>query len=82
MGILPLQFVDADGPDELGLAGAETISIGGISGIEPRGMVTVRAQGADGSTTEFDVRVRLDSPVEMDYYRHGGILPYVLRQLA
>jgi aconitate hydratase len=80
MGILPLQFADGDTLTGLGLTGEETIDIVGLdtfrSGEVPK-EITVRAGG-----TEFSARVRIDTPMEAEYFRHGGILPYVLRQLA
>jgi aconitate hydratase len=75
MGILPLQFLDGDTPASLGLTGREEFSISGIKNGEAR-EVTVRANG-----NEFTVRVRLDTPREREYFRHGGILPFVLRRL-
>jgi len=76
MGILPLQFVDGETPESLGLTGRESFSISGIENGEAT-EVTVRADDV-----EFRARVRLDTPRERDYLRHGGILPYVLRKLA
>jgi len=75
MGILPLQFADGESPESLGLTGRETFSISGVENGEAT-EVTVRADGK-----EFRARVRLDTPRERDYLRHGGILPYVLRRL-
>jgi aconitate hydratase len=75
MGILPLQFAPGDTPASLGLSGRETFSVAGVEGGEAR-EVTVRADDR-----EFRARVRLDTPRERDYYRHGGILPYSLRKL-
>ena len=75
MGVLPLQFVEGESPDSLGLSGRETFSITGVDDAEAR-EVTVRAD-----ETEFRARVRLDTPREREYLRHGGILPYVLRRL-
>ncbi len=75
MGVLPLQFLDGDTPDTLGLTGRETYSITGVENGEAD-EVTVRADDK-----EFRARVRLDTPRERDYLRHGGILPYVLRRL-
>ncbi len=75
MGILPLQFRDGETPASLGLTGRESFSIEGIENAEAR-EVTVRADD-----TTFTARVRLDTPRERDYLRHGGILPYVLRRL-
>ncbi|UCD23380.1 MAG: aconitate hydratase AcnA [Gemmatimonadota bacterium] len=83
MGVLPLQFHDGEGSDELGLDGTEVYSISGIAtGLEPGCDLHVVAQRKDRSSTEFDVLVRLDTAVEVEYYRHGGILQYVLRQLS
>jgi aconitate hydratase len=62
--------------------GSETIGIAGIAkGLQPGGAVRVSARRQDGGTLDFEVRVRLDTPIELEYLRHGGILPYVLRQL-
>ena len=83
MGVLPLQFEDGGSADSLGLLGTERFTITGIAkGLQPRGKVHVTAKGDDGKTTDFDVDVRLDTDVELEYYRHGGILPFVLRKLA
>ncbi|WP_019024305.1 MULTISPECIES: aconitate hydratase AcnA [unclassified Thioalkalivibrio] len=81
MGVLPLQFLPGDNAASLGLTGRETFSITGVNNGEAR-EATVTAVADDGERTTFNVRVRLDTPQEIDYYRHGGILPYVLRQLA
>jgi aconitate hydratase len=79
MGILPLEFLDGENADTLGLKGAEEFGIGGIrEGLAPGKVLTVTVRGG-GQARSFDVRCRIDSPVEVDYYRHGGILPYVLR---
>ena len=75
MGVLPLQFLDGDSPESLGLTGRETFSITGVENGEAR-EVTVRAVDK-----EFRARVRLDTPREREYLQHGGILPYVLRRL-
>jgi len=75
MGILPLQFLPGETPESLGLTGREEFSITGVDNGEAS-EVTVRADGA-----EFRARVRLDTPRERDYLRHGGILPFVLRRL-
>jgi aconitate hydratase len=81
MGVLPLQFQEGENAQSLGLDGTETYSISGLEGSEqlPR-TVTVRAE-KDGDTKEFIATVRIDTPAEEAYYRHGGILLYVLRQL-
>ena len=87
MGILPLQFLPDQTPGSLGLAGTEVYEIAGLGDILaegfPRGKeLTVRATRADGTPLEFRAVVRIDTPQELQYYRHGGILEYVLRQLA
>jgi aconitate hydratase len=80
MGVLPLQFKDGDSAASLGLTGKETFDIAGLGG-QPK-QVSVTATAEDGSKKEFQVRVRIDTPKEWDYYSNGGILHYVLRQLA
>jgi aconitate hydratase len=75
MGVLPLQFADGESRESLGLTGREEFSIVGIDDARAS-EVTVRADGL-----EFRARVRLDTPREREYLRHGGILPYVLRRL-
>jgi aconitate hydratase len=83
MGILPLEYPAGQDRTTLGLSGEETFSISGIAaGLNPRATVAVTARAADGRTTSFTALVRIDTPDEADYYRHGGILQYVLRQLA
>ena len=85
MGVVPLQFPAGQSAESLGLDGTETFSITGLTtlneGVTPR-TVAVRAQRADGSVVSFDATVRIDTPGEADYFRNGGILQYVLRQLA
>ena len=82
MGVLPLQFMGSDSRQSLGLTGRELFSVSGIAeGLTPGKILTVRGKRADGSEFSFDVRCRIDTPIEIEYYRHGGILPYVLRQL-
>jgi aconitate hydratase len=83
MGILPLQFLEGQSYQSLGLTGEEVFDVGDESApLEPRGKISVKATAADGRVTEFDVAVRIDTPVELDYYQNGGILPTVLRKLA
>ncbi len=83
MGVLPLQFLDGESVESHGLTGSETIDVDGLSeSLEPGQTVQIVATADDGSTKEFDVRVRIDTPVEVDYYRNGGILQTVLRTLA
>ena len=81
MGVLPCQFVGGQNAQSLGLTGRETFSFSDLQNAEAR-EVTVTAKADDGKITSFVVRVRIDTPKERDYYRHGGILQYVLRQLA
>jgi aconitate hydratase len=82
MGVLPLQFKPGDTAASLGLTGRETYDITGISGgPKPRQEVTVSVRREDGSTFSFQAIARLDSPIDVEYYRNGGILPTVLRQL-
>jgi aconitate hydratase len=81
MGVLPLQFAPGQNAQSLGLNGKEVYD---ISGLESGNVKTVKvsATGPDGRVVQFDARVRIDTPKEQEYYRHGGILQYVLRQLA
>ncbi|MBM4197646.1 MAG: aconitate hydratase AcnA [Gammaproteobacteria bacterium] len=80
MGILPLQFLDGQNTQSLGLTGSDTFDISGLSGgAASRVMVTARRED---SSIRFEARVRIDTPKERDYYAHGGIMQYVLRQLA
>jgi aconitate hydratase len=81
MGVLPLQFMPGDSAESLGLTGYETISIEGL-GDGGAKEVEVMATSADGSTKQFQARVRIDTPNEVEYYQNGGILHYVLRKLA
>ncbi|MEN8719699.1 MAG: aconitate hydratase AcnA [Oceanococcaceae bacterium] len=80
MGVLPLQFPEGESHESLGLTGLETFDIEGLA----RGAktVTVKATADDGTVTTFTAKVRIDTPKEWDYYQHGGILQYVIRQLA
>jgi aconitate hydratase len=81
MGVLPLQFQEGDSAASLGLDGSEQYTIRGISeGLEPGKVLQAQAQKADGSTVDFSLTARLDSPIEVEYYRNEGILQYVLRQ--
>jgi aconitate hydratase len=83
MGVLPLQFAAGETRETLGLTGFETYAIEGVkAAVGGTGKAKVRAVAADGKTKEFEVVVRIDTPQEAEYYRNGGILPYVLRQLA
>jgi aconitate hydratase len=83
MGVLPLEYPEGADRSTLGLSGEETFTIAGIAaGVTPRSTLAVTAKRADGTSVTFSAKVRIDTPDEADYYRHGGILQYVLRQLA
>jgi aconitate hydratase len=83
MGVLPLQFKNDETSASLKLTGTEAYSlVGAGAALKPRGDVTVRATAADGTVREFNVTARVDTPEELIAYRHGGILPYVVRQLV
>ena len=83
MGVLPLEFPAGQTSASLGLTGHERFDlIGSGALLTPRGTVTVRATTDDGGTREFIATVRVDTPEELTAFRHGGILPYVLRRLA
>jgi len=83
MGILPLQYLPGQNRESLGLSGRESYTISGIAGaLAPGKRMAVTARADDGAITAFEAICRIDTPVELDYYRHGGILQYVLRQLA
>jgi aconitate hydratase len=82
MGVLPLQFLGEDSVETLGITGNETYDLKGLEGeIRPQMQATLVIHRADGSTRETSVLLRIDTPIEVDYYKHGGILPFVLRQL-
>jgi aconitate hydratase len=81
MGVLPLQYKDGQNMQSLGLTGRERFEIVGLNQGAAK-VVKVIATADDGKKTEFDARLRIDTPKELDYYQHGGILQYVLRQLA
>jgi aconitate hydratase len=82
MGVLPLQFKDGDTRQTLGLSATDTFSIRGLAGLTPGQDVTVEVTREDGSQFSFTALCRIDTANEMEYYRHGGILHYVLRKLA
>ena len=83
MGVIPLEFTNGDTRQSLGLTGFETFDIDGMNDqMKPRATVTVTAKASDGAVRKFEARSRIDTPEEMQYYRHGGILPYVLRSLV
>ncbi|MEO2281379.1 aconitate hydratase AcnA [Pseudoalteromonas pernae] len=79
MGVLPLQFKEGEGHEELGLTGKETFDINGL--VDKASELEIVATDEEGKTTTFKVDVRIDTPKEWDYYKHGGILQYVLRQM-
>ncbi|ATJ86833.1 aconitate hydratase AcnA [Ralstonia solanacearum] len=82
MGVLPLQFKGNDSAQSLGIVGDETFDIEGLDGeIKPQQDVTLVIKRANGETKRAKVLLRIDTPIEVDYYKHGGILPFVLRQL-
>jgi len=82
MGVLPLQFLEGATRQSLGIDGTETFAVTGLPTLIPGGSLTVTATREDGSEVIFDALARVDSPVEIDYLRHGGILPMVLRQMV
>jgi aconitate hydratase len=82
MGVLPLQFKGSDSVQSLGITGEETYDIEGLGAdFKPQQEVTLVIHGKDGKTQRVPVLLRIDTPIEVDYYKHGGILPYVLRSL-
>jgi aconitate hydratase len=84
MGVLPLEFLDGATRQSLGLTGFETFEITGVPAAIETGskQVKVQATAGDGTSKTFEAKVRIDTPREVEYFRNGGILPYVLRQLA
>ncbi len=83
MGVLPLQFKGSDSAASLKLVGDETFDLNGITDdLKPQQDVTLTIRRSDGSTQQVALLLRIDTPIEVDYYRHGGILPYVLRELV
>jgi aconitate hydratase len=83
MGVLPLQFKDGGSAASHGLSGKERFSLTGLgSALTPRGELLLKIQSADGATREIPLLVRIDTPTELEYFKHRGILPYVLRQIA
>jgi aconitate hydratase len=81
MGILPLEFARGTTAKSLGLSGEETFTIRGLDKLQPQSTITVETMGAGGQKASFEATVRIDTPDELQYYRHGGILQYVLRQI-
>jgi aconitate hydratase len=82
MGVLPLQFAEGVSWKTLGLTGAETVTISGVASLLPRQVISVNVTYPDGATRTFEAKVRIDTENELDYFRNGGILHYVLRELA
>ena len=83
MGVLPLQFKEGTNAQTLKLDGTETFDVLGLGpGLKPQQDLTLRITRANGQVETVPVTCRIDTPIEIDYYQHGGILPYVLRQLA
>ena len=81
MGVLPLQFMGSDSPQSLGLQGDETVDVLGMDDIRPQQELMLFIKRKDGTSRQVKVKSRIDTAIEVDYYRHGGILPYVLREL-
>jgi aconitate hydratase len=81
MGVLPLEFKLGENRETLGLTGNEIFEIEGVASLSPKKAITVHAKSADGKTKTFSVTARADTPEEVSYYHHGGILQYVLRQM-
>ncbi len=82
MGVLPLQFIGNDSVQTLGITGEETFDLKGLEGeIKPQQEATLVIHRKNGETKEVKLLLRIDTPIEVDYYKHGGILPFVLRQL-
>jgi len=83
MGVLPLQFKEGTTAQTLQLDGTETYDVVGLTtAVKPQQDLTLRLTRADGSRLDVPVRCRIDTPIEIEYYQHGGILPYVLRQIV
>ncbi|MGC1366937.1 MAG: hypothetical protein WA829_14680, partial [Candidatus Acidiferrum sp.] len=81
MGVLPLEFKAGEPRESLGLSGQEAYEIIGVASLSPKKAITVRAEADDGSVKTFTAIARVDTPEEVSYYHHGGILQYVLRQM-
>lgn len=82
MGVVPLQFYQGENRESLGLTGLETYTIKGLGKIKPRQMITIEAKDEQGKVKSFEVQVRLDNDIEVEYYLNGGILPTVLKNLV
>ena len=81
MGILPLQFLSGQSAETLGLSAEAKYDIP-LTSLSPRAQLQATATDSNGKKVTFDVQIRIDTPKELEYYQHGGILPFVLRQLA
>jgi aconitate hydratase len=82
MGVLPLQFLEGTNAQSLGLNGSERYSVAGLNdSIRPGQNLTLQIKRANGETQEVPAKLRIDTAIEIDYYQHGGILPFVLREL-
>jgi aconitate hydratase len=81
MGVLPLEFKPGENRESLGLSGHEVFDVEGVASLTPRKQVTVKAKGLDGAVKTITAMARVDTPEEVSYYQHGGILQYVLRQM-
>jgi aconitate hydratase len=81
MGIVPLQFKDGESAQTLGFDGTETLDFPALGGLKIGEMLKITAKKADGKTVEFEAKVRINTPNELEYVRHGGILQFVLRQI-
>jgi len=81
MGVLPLQFKDGDSWESLGLDGSELVAVDLPRQIEPQQMIVLTITNQAGSTQSVSVQLRIDTEIEVAYYQHGGILPFVLREL-
>jgi len=79
--VLPLEFKPGENRESLGLSGCEVFAMEGVSSLTPRRQITVKAKAADGKVKTFTALARVDTPEEVSYYQHGGILQYVLRQM-
>jgi aconitate hydratase len=82
MGVLPCQFLGTDSAQSLGIKGDEEFDLVGVNeNIKPQQQLTLVIKSKDGRRQEVKVLLRIDTPIEVDYYKHGGILPFVLREL-
>ena len=81
LGVVPLQFKGTDSAQSLGIKGDEEFDVLGLDDLKPQKDVTLVIRREDGSRQEIKVLLRIDTPIEVDYYLHGGIMPYVLREL-